>query len=204
MDILGDLVKSIQEKQQHPPPTPQQVRAQPLRAVNPLVKSGPGGVLFNFGANAHGNPMVARYNNLLHHHADGEQLAIAKAQEQEINQAFNQYVDQGQHAYELQKGEEALGPNPGVHGGWDEQLSQSTDQQMITAFKKGILSGDPNQSGPAAPDVPLNKDGTPGSVGPRGDFRKSSIQLGGNKIQATSETDAALIEMIQGGGGVFE
>ena len=187
MDVLEDLVKSLKEK---PEARPVQAPVRHLQAVSPLVKSGPGGTIFNFGART-GHSIVDNYNMHLQHNADHEQASIAKGQAQDFQKALNEYVDKGEYQFNAERMEEQGGGSPGVHGGWGAQLSGSTDQQVVQAFKKGILNCNEGQTHAAG-------------NGNLPQFGKSTIKMGGEEIVATSETDAALIEMMKSGGAFEE
>lgn len=182
MSILDDLVESIKKSKQQPRPVQRPMPVQ--RTSQSVVKSGPGGTIFNFSG-ATGNPLIDSYNQHLNHHADTTQLEIARSQHNEFAKALGDFVDKGQVAFETERMIESSGE--GIHGEWNKQLGRSTDQQIIEAFKKGELDCNENQSGPAGGGISSSK------------FGKSSIKLGGEDIRATSETDAALIEMMKGG-----
>lgn len=182
MDILSQLVQQISKSELKP--------HQPKRNVSTskqLVKSGPGGTIFNFGSFT-GNPMVDNYNRHLQHHADHEQLAIAKGQAEDFEKAINTYVEKGEHGFNAVEPQQSAG----VNSEWSKQLYGNTDQQVVEAFKKGILNANEGQQYPAN-----NGQGLP-------QITKSKITMGGQEIVATSETDAALIEMMKSGGAEFE
>ena len=185
MSVLDDLVKSIKEKPvrsytQSSTQTPTQ--RPPQRGI---VKSGAGGTIFDFG-NCSGNPLIDRYNQELNHHADTTQLEIARAQQMDFQKSLGDFVEKGKDRFEAEK--MLAQSSDGVHGDWTKQLSKSTDEQIVEAFKKGELDCNENQQGPAGG----------GMSGPNR-FAKSSIKIGGEDVKATSETDAALIEMMKGG-----
>ena len=184
MDILTQLANQISKGDQV------KTRVAPSRVSTskPLIKSGPGGVLFNFGGLT-GNPMVDEYNRHLNHHADHEQAAIARGQDEDYRKAINQFVEKGEYGYQQAELHEG---SPGVNSEWTSQLSGNTDQQVVEAFKKGMLDVNEQQQSPAGGGFGLPQ------------IKKSTIRMGGQEIVATSETDAALIEMMKSGGAEFE
>ena len=189
-NLLSDLAKSITER----PAQVQKAQHQPARtmhAVTPLVRKGPGGTLFNFSGPT-GNPLVDSYNVHLQRHADPQQAEIAKGQANEFHMAINDFVTKGEHAFNSERMAAVSGE--GVDSQWNEQLSGNTDQQVIQAFKKGILDCNEGQTNPGGGGFNL----------PRGQFSKSTIKMGGEEVTATSETDAAIIEMMKSGGAEFE
>ncbi len=99
---------------------------------------------------------------------------------------MNEYVDVGEHEYSARHLEQ--GGTESVHKAWNQQLSGSTDKAVVEAFNKGELTCDEGQT---TPNGQFNL--------PKGEFSKSKIKMGGEHIQATSETDAALIEMMKSG-----
>lgn len=185
MSVLDELAEQIRKGCGKKHKKKEAQKSISMSKPQPLVKSGPGGVLFNFG-NVTGNPMVDAYNLHLQHHADPEQLKIAKGQQTDFTRALDEFVTKGEHQYSIDRaGAEEFS---GVHKSWDKQFSQSTDQQVVEAFNKGVLDVNENQQNPHG-----------GGNLPRGEFSKSQIKMGDENIVATSETDAALIEMMKGG-----
>lgn len=178
-DILSDLVSEIAINKS-------EIRRQPDRVTQPaprrqsgLLTKGAGGVIFNFGNIGTGNPFVDQFNHLLNAHADPQQMAIAKAQRDDHTKALGKFVDMGEGVFDSDR--MVKGQN------WDEVLSGSTDKAVEDAFKKGALTANPEQSSMGGGGTEL----------PKGEFSKSQINLTGEMIQATSETDAALIEMMK-------
>jgi hypothetical protein len=137
-----------------------------------FVKSvGPGGMVFDFGGLT-GNPLADRATALLQQHADPIQEANAQYQKNAYDKAVNDYTVKGDTEYM-----KTASPFGNVDQDWQDQLNKPMDQQVKEAFEKGMFEKD-------SPAV-------------KNDFNKTEIQMGGQTIKATSETDAALIEMMK-------
>jgi hypothetical protein len=136
---------------------------------NPFLKAvGPGGMVFDFGYRT-GNAIADRASDLLNQHGDPVQSSNANYQRNSYQEAITEYAVKGEQNFE--------GKMFGnIDKGWDEQLGKSTDQQVKEAYEKGLL----DNTGPAV----INK------------HNETQIQMGGEVIKATSETDAALIKMM--------
>jgi len=143
--------------------------------VVPFLKSvGPGGMVFDFGSKT-GNPLADNATMLLQENSDPVQTANAMYNANSYNRALKDYVEKGETAYM----QEAT-PYGNIDKDWSKQLNTPMDVQVKEAFEKGQLVDD--NSKPAV----VNS------------FNKTEMTLGGQVIKATSETDAALIEMMKG------
>lgn len=116
-----------------------------------------------------GNPFADNATDLLNQFSDPIQASIAKSQRDQWEGALNSFVAQGERAY---SGEARGGNFADPHGA----LNKGFDQQVKEAHEAGQLEDAPHPQ-----------------------FSKSEITVGGEKVQATSETDAALIEMMKNG-----
>ena len=192
MSILSELADQIRKSEVRSISTSKPAVVRVLPQPQPgVVKSGPGGVIFDFGPSS-GHWYVDRYNALLQGSAENSQLSIAKAQKAEIDQALGKFVELGEQKFQRLAGESSSGISN--HEGWNDQLSKSTDQLVVEAFNKGALeNGHPKASEAPAGSTPTNQE-----------FSKSNLQIQGETVAATSETDAALIEMMKSGGMQFE
>jgi hypothetical protein len=149
--------------------------AEKKKSVVPFLKSvGPGGLIFDFGSKT-GNPMADNATALLNQNADPVQQANANYNATSYSKALEAYVTKGEQAYMTE-----ATPYGNVDKEWSKQLNTPMDEQVKEAFEKGQFSED--NSKPAI----IN------------DFNKTEMNLGGQVIKATSETDAALIEMMRG------
>lgn len=183
MDVLDSLIKSEKE-------APKGVSKKEIakmkdlhensegvvekKKVIPFLKSvGPGGMIFDFGTKT-GNPLADQATALLQQNADPVQQANAYYNANSYGEALKQYVQKGEQAYM----QEAT-PYGNVDKEWSKQLNTPMDTQVKEAFEKGQLVDD--NSKPAV----VNS------------FNKTELNLGGQVIKATSETDAALIEMMK-------
>jgi hypothetical protein len=140
-----------------------------------MVKSsGPGGIQFDFGPMT-GNPIADNATLLLNRFGDQTQADIAAGQRNEIAQAFGNFISKG----------EQYSPFGAIPEAWTKQIAGSCDEAIKGMFERGELD--------------CSEDGSVKSVGPalRNRFNQNSIQLGGELVKATSETDAALIEMMK-------
>jgi hypothetical protein len=144
------------------------------KKASPFIKSqGPGGIVFDFGFKT-GNALADHATALLNQNADPVQSANANYTANSYNKALESYVNKGEQAYM----QEAT-PYGNVDEAWSKQLNTPMDVQVKEAFEKGQLVDD--NSRPAV----INN------------FNKTEMTLGGQIIKATSETDAALIEMMR-------
>jgi hypothetical protein len=136
-----------------------------------FVKSvGIGGIMFDFGSKT-GNPIADNATALLNQFSDPVQNNNAQYQADSYRDALASYCVKG----EAHTKDATMFGN--IDKAWNEQLGKSTDQQVQEMFDKGQLDA----SGPAV----IN------------DFNKTEIKMGGEVIKATSETDAAVIEMMR-------
>jgi hypothetical protein len=139
-----------------------------------IAKSGPGGLLFDFG-NTTGNPVADNMTRHLNHFADPTQEAIVTDQRALFSKAINEYVDQGEHVYHA---------NQQKTGFKDEGLSKSTDERVVEMLKSGELDCESTSLNGPGQNI-------------KGDFNKSAITVGGEKAVAQSPTDAAVVEMMK-------
>jgi len=151
-------------------PAPVQARPAPVQAKrNSFIKAeGPGGIVFDFGPLT-GNKF-ADFGTELLRGGDPVQESIATEQQNAYDKALTNFVTKGRA--------DAVAPVPfgNVDTGWKDQLDKSMDQQVVEAYKSGALE----EKTAVAPSQ----------------YNKTEITLGGEVIKATSETDAALIELM--------
>jgi len=188
LDILADLAKSLTSRPAPAAPVEarksmsraevvafyvNRERARRAQASTGVVKAaGPGGVQFDFGPMT-GNPVADRTTLLLNQFIDPVQEQTAKDQRREISKAFTDYIHMGEAAWNAKSGSQS-----GM-AEWNQVLSKSTDETIKAMHAAGQLEAD----GPAL----INK------------HNETQIQVGGELVKATSETDAALIEMMKNG-----
>jgi hypothetical protein len=183
LSILEDLAKSIQKatpkgvdeakykrckekvKRKSPDVNEYAVCTAALKKKS-FIKSGPGGVQFDFGAMT-GNPVADKATFYLNQFADPMQEQIASMQAGEITEAFGRHIEKG----------DVYAHDPSYF--WNKQFSGSTDAAIKEMFEKGQLQ----DNGPALCNS----------------FNDKTLSLDGQVIKATSETDAALIEMMKQG-----
>lgn len=141
-----------------------------------IKSAGPGGLMFDFGG-VTGNPIADRATALLNQHSDPVQAANAAYVQESYQKALGDFVTKGEQEY-------AQTATPFGHVQKDNarMLDKSFDQQVEEAFKKGEL------------------DNQPGTPAVKNEFNKTEMKLGGQVVKATSETDAALIEMMKAQG----
>ena len=143
--------------------------------VVPFLKAvGPGGFMFDFGPLT-GNPLADNATKILNENADPIQQSNANYNQTSFGKALTEYVTKGEHEYM-----KTATPYGNIDDQWSKQLNTPMDKQVKEAFEKGQLVDDNTK--PAV----IN------------DFNKTEMTLGGQVIKATSETDAALIEMMRG------
>jgi hypothetical protein len=183
-DILQELADQVQKSEgvarpvnrTRSRPVQQQPRADCVKSV------GPGGVLFDFGCWT-GDPNADRFTTLLHRHADPQQMQIARDQKAEFGKAMNRYVEVGQDRYEREQSNSI----DDAAKSWNKQFKGSTDAVISKLHEEGNLTIDSQTSLTKAP---------PGAASQ--DFAKSKTNVGGETVTARSETDAAVIEMMNG------
>lgn len=147
---------------------------QQLNAKKSFIKSaGVGGIVFDFGPLT-GNPIADNATALLNQHADPVQASNVAYQRDSYNQALMEYTKKGE-AYHGEKT-----PFGNVEKGWADQLNKPMDQQVKEAFEAGAL----DKGGPAI----------------KNQYNETQMSLNGEVIKATSETDAAVIEMMKASG----
>jgi len=163
---LDEVVEAA--KSFKPAPAPARAAA-PAPKRNGFVKAqGPGGIVFDFGPIT-GNKF-ADFGTELLRGGDPIQENIANEQAAAYDKALTNFVTKGRA--------DAVAPVPfgNVDNGWKDQLDKSMDQQVVEAYKSGALE----EKTVVAPSQ----------------YNKTEITLGGEVIKATSETDAALIELM--------
>lgn len=145
----------------------------PEMAKGFLKSAGPGGFVFDFGPKT-GNPIADNATELLNRHGDKTQMEIASSQRQQYQNTLNTFVRKGH-----------VDSQPVVFGeqdpAWNRQMNTPMDQQVAEAFQKGQLD-EKTAGGPAIP--------APGMA-------KSEAVIGGERVVAMSETDAAVLEMFK-------
>jgi hypothetical protein len=143
-----------------------------------FIKSqGQGGVVFDFGPLT-GNPMADQATALLNRHGDPVQINNAKYQQEGYEKALNNFVTKGEKEFMVEHGQ----PFGEFNKESKEMLDKGMDEQVLEAFKKGQLD---------------NSASTPAVTNKHNDVQ---IGVGSEIIKATSETDAALIEMMKAQG----
>jgi hypothetical protein len=190
---MEDVLKSLAELSSSVNSQPRQPQRQVVRKSEPrphvvrqngiIVKSGPGGLQFDFG-NTTGNPHADRATAMLNHFPDPMQQQIARDQASEINKAFSDYVALGEHAYNAKIGQMDLHQK---HAEANKELSKSTDQVIKEMHERGELTCEEQQQSPNA-SLPMSKS------------YDAEINVGGELTKATSETDQAVIEMMKSSG----
>ena len=174
-DYLQELADRLRKsKSKAPVSAPKQTYQQPVDNLG-IMKSGPGGVVFNFGSWT-GNPAVDNMNRLLSHHSDPVQAAIAGDQRRAFDARLSEHVRKG-------GGDGGQLPTEGVHGDWNKQLNKSLDQQVVEAIKSGEMTVD--EGGGVQRQMI------------KGDFNRTTLKVGGETLTAQSPTDAAVLEMMK-------
>jgi hypothetical protein len=167
-----ELIANVHENS---PDVTERLRPAPLQKGSKFIKaSGPGGLLFDFGGTT-GNPIADRATALLNAHSDPIQASNANYNATSYQKALTDFVNKGDAAYAQQT---TMFGN--IDKEWSNQLNKPMDQQVKEAFQKGEL----DNADPSAPAI-------------KNDFNKTELNLGGQVIKATSETDAAIIEMMK-------
>lgn len=158
LDFLQDLAKSVRENHNtQTQETPQNHEAIGKRAVNKgrfIAKSGPGGVIMNFGGHS-GHSYVDNWNTLLSQNSDLVQEQTANSQNAGFNKALEDFVDQGEVAYTQRQ------QNP-------SQNVSSKEMKDKIAYEEAKKS-----------------------------WSQTTAMVGGKKVEATSETDQAILEMFK-------
>jgi len=180
IDELYDLIKggSVQEiaKEEaavRAAPIAKSGKSEYLRRSH-IRSAGQGGLVFDFGPLT-GNPIADNATALLNAHGDQVQMNNAKYQSSEYNKAIDSYVEKGDAAFSSTNS-----PFSNLSGAAD--LDKPMDQQVAEAFAKGLLDND--KSTPAV----------------KNHHNEKQMTVGGEIVKATSETDAALIEMMKAQG----
>ena len=175
--IKGGSVEEIKEEERvakaAPAPVKKSEKSEYLRRSH-VRTAGQGGIVFDFGPLT-GNPIADNATALLNRHGDAVQMNNAKYQATEYNKAIDSYVEKGDAAFSQENS-----PFSNLNGGAD--LDKPMDQQVAEAFAKGLLDND--KSTPAV----------------QNHHNEKQMNVGGEVIKATSETDAALIEMMKAQG----
>ena len=143
-----------------------------------IKSSGPGGVIMDFG-HVTGNPIADRGTLLLNQNYDPQQNQIAKGQKEAYEKALTGYVE---------KGVEQQVPGM-VDGEWNRQLNTPIDEQMKKAHEAGALDTNPNQT---------MANSNHQQMFDKSKFAQTQINVGGEVVKATSETDIAMINMMKG------
>ena len=169
-DILEELAKSVRQRRV--------TKKAPIQKSLPKVQvdrsghiRGQGGVVFDF-QNTETNPLIKSYNNIMNQNADPQQIENARAQKMQHDKALHEFVAKGEYQFRRDQEQSSQG--------WDDQFSKSLDKQVVDMIEKEGLG--------------MGTDGLP-----TGEFSKSQIKMGKDNITATSETDAAIIEMMKNG-----
>ncbi len=137
---------------------------------NKVVKSyGPGGIIFDFGFST-GNAVADQATALLNQNADHTQASIVKDQRSGFEKSLESFVEKGEQAF-------MQAPNESNLFDPHNRLGKSMDEQVKEAFAKGEFDD-------KSPIV--------------NQYNKTETKVGNQVIKATSETDAALIEMMKG------
>lgn len=166
-----ELIANVHENSED---VTEKLRPAPLQKSKFIKAMGPGGVIFDFGGTT-GNAIADRATALLNECADPVQANNAKYTATSYQKALNEYVNKGDAAYAQQA---SMFGN--IDKNWGDQLNKPMDQQVKEAFEKGEL----DNADPSAPAI-------------KNQFNQTELNLGGQVIKATSETDAAIIEMMK-------
>lgn len=153
-------------------------RKHPVYYKSYIKKSGPGGIIFDFGPDT-GNAIADRTTRLLNEFSDPGQEKNAILQKSQIENAFNKYVELGEYRYDEYR--KSLDPNH-----IDLHKGKGTAQIIEDMAKSGQLDCEDENQKFVVP------------AGMKGSFNKSEMVLNGQKLVAQSETDAAVIEMAKG------
>lgn len=140
-----------------------------------VVKSGPGGVIFDFGS-VTGNAMADRFTNMLNQFAEPAQTKVTNFQNEQLNKSLHDYVEMGEQAYASHVMSKSQTK--------DQYEGKGTDEIIKAMAEKGELD--------------CSEHGSDGAMYISGDFNKSQMRLNGEDLVAQSETDAAVVEMAKG------
>ena len=173
LDFLDELAKSVSSRLASPKILKSSVR--PTRRNSIVKSSGPGGIQFDFGMYT-GNAIADNATMLLNRFGDATQSQIAASQRNEISASFDRFIE---------KGEQRFVPSGMIPDEWTKQIAGSADDAIKAMHERGELN--------------CSDDGSVNSVGPAVINRHNSteISMGGELVKATSETDAAIIEMMK-------
>jgi hypothetical protein len=133
---------------------------------------GIGGMVFDFG-HLTGNAIADNATAILNAHSDPVQVGNAGYQAKSHSDALVNYAMKG----EAHTRETSMFGN--IDKGWSNQLNKPMDQQVKEMYENEQVMNDP-----ATPAV-------------RNQFNETTLKVGGDVIKATSETDAAVLEMMR-------
>lgn len=190
LDDLVDLIKSAEQK-------PVQQVQRPVRRVkkaNRFVRSmGPGGTVFDFGRWT-GNPIADRTTMLLQEMGDPVQAAQAQNSERLFRGAVDKFAVLGEQGYNNWRNQVPQNPVP-------EAREQVQSHGAPSGFH-GVSSAPEVQKSQPAPQ-PQQSVPTPAQHQPI-DFHRTEINVLGQTVKASSETDAGVVELVKAQGIDFQ
>jgi hypothetical protein len=153
LDVLGSLIKSIDEEKKAPIKKSVRRQAPPRKKEGMHVrKSGAGGVIFDFGQDQNMHPAFRTFETLMNRHTDHTQAQIAQAQRGDFEKALDNFVDMGEYEF--------------------DQHNRRQDSEMAVAAQRGMEET-------------------------KKSYAHTSTKVGNETVVATSETDAAVMEMFK-------
>lgn len=183
LDVLENLVKAIEKKEEVEQMT-KTYKVKERKKTPKCVKAmGPGGIQFDFG-NSSGNAMADRITGVMQKNADPIQVQTANQQKLEHQIALGRFISKGEERYDREHGRLADNHNT-------DNMNKSTDEIITKLYKEGNLNVEDTGS------LEKSRSGMSRHSG-------TQMQVGNETVKATSETDAALIEMMKSGNVNFE
>ena len=168
-DFIEELAKSVLASKGNK--KREVVKSTPKRRLPNCVKAmGAGGVLFDFGGVQ--DPSVARFNRELNRFSDANQQQVATYQKSAHDKALLDFIEKGEQA-EIQD----YGKMMGAHlepGSTDEIIKKLADEGRLDCNSDSLDKGYSHLK--------------------HGD---ETMKVGDEEVHATSETDAAVIEMMK-------
>jgi hypothetical protein len=176
LDEVLDFVKSdefVSPKQTEADRAKIAAIGNPKKAKKSFVKAeGVGGMVFDFG-HLTGNAIADNATALINRHGDPVQSGNASYQKKSYDDALVNFAQKG----EAHTRETSMFGN--IDKGWSNQLNKPMDQQVKEMYENEKIANDPE-----TPAV-------------RNQFNNTTLNVGGDVIKATSETDAAVLEMMR-------
>jgi len=178
-DALDDLIKGCDEELEVEAPSkmPKVQKPKIQKPKGKFVKSiGNGGVVFDFGWRT-GNPVADRATMALNDFPEPTEVQAALAVRNSFDQRLNEFVEMGESGFISKYNEESMDPVQMLKKGYDKVVHGSADEEVKRMYEEGTLFEEQQPKGATG-----------------NQYNKSEINIGGENIRATSETDAALIE----------